>query len=472
MSSSNLRREIATVFEEELEPSPQIASWVFLEDRPPRRSAGPWARLAAAAAALLVAASAGYYAYRYGIPGVTPAAPVPAAVFDGDYLSVGAFPSGQAGWIVRRGSEAVNTPDGVTSDALFQTTDGGRSWHERLRFKGEYDSMVFSADGSHGVAWGMDTGAPQCQGAPPGCTPAARPALVFSTIDGGVTWKPAPAPPGSFYTGAFMTPDQGWMLTEPAVGPGALDVYATTDGGSGWALVGHVTLSGYNSFGLTLGTYSRAFSFTDASHGWLVPNSYSPASTPALLATADGGRTWRGVNLALPEGVGGELSAGAPRIFAGGSGILPVTVRAQALSPNGPEPPSQVLIYSTNDGGATWGSPRPLFPAGSAQAGELLVGTMGIWDFSDSRHWYVMNQTGTGGGPWAPRPHLLVTADGGTTWTTYGNSPDISDLHFTSATEGWAEDQTYVEGVGNVNGLLRTTDGGAHWTRIALPRTR
>ena len=82
----------------------------------------------------------------------------------------------------------------------------------------------------------------------------------------------------------------------------------------------------------------------------------------------------------------------------------------------------------------------------------------------------ITNQTSTGGGPWAPRPHLLVTADGGQTWKTYDHSPNISDLVFDSPTTGWAEDQTQSLFGGNINGLIRTTDGGAHWTRVQLPK--
>jgi hypothetical protein len=39
-------------------------------------------------------------------------------------------------------------------------------------------------------------------------------------------------------------------------------------------------------------------------------------------------------------------------------------------------------------------------------------------------------------------------------------------LIFRDADHGWAED---VTGVNNTNGMLTTSDGGAHWTRVNIP---
>ena len=457
--SSQLRHQVAAVFDDELVPSPQIQEWVFQEtkSRGPKRS--PYPRLAAAGAALLVVASAGYYAYRYGIPGITPAEPVPAAQPDGANLSVGTFFSGESGWIVRRGSK----------EELFQTTDGGRTWHARLELKGEYDGMAFSADGGRGVVWtGGVSPAPSCS-VP--CTTTAPPSWFYRTKDSGVSWQQLALPAGNFVSASFLDPDHGWVLMGPGQGgPNPATVYATSDGGTSWKQLGQIRFDYWNGYGFEFGTYERSFQFADGLQGWFVPSSYNSPSTPALVGTADGGTLWHGVVLNLPDGMGGEISAAQPVLFGDGTGVLPVEVRSTQVNPNGAEPPSQVLIFSTSDNGATWGLPRPLFPTWSPQASTRLVGMMGIWDFLDANHWYVMNQTGTGGGPWAPRPELFVTADGGITWTTYSNAPNISDIHFTDPRHGWAEDQTHVDGIGNVNGLIRTSDGGRTWTRVTLPR--
>jgi photosystem II stability/assembly factor-like uncharacterized protein len=465
---TQLRRDVRAVFDAEFEPSPQLADWIFVTAEP-KRSRGLWlTRLAAAAAVFAIVASAGFYAYKFGIPGVTRPSPAGPATDDGQALNTGTFTSGAKGWIVKRAGLQDRSHPGST-DAVYETNDGGDTWTERLRFKGEYDSMVFSPDGTTGVIWALDNTAPQCTGSAPKCGPSLRPAIVYRTADGGQTWLKMPAPRETLYTGAFLSPDEGWLLTEPNGGPGNLDVQHTGDGGATWEVVGHVGFSGYPSFGVAFGTGSRSLVFADSLHGWLVPNTYVDQAIPALLATRDGGRTWQGLTPRLPASVSGEISAGTPRIFGDGSGILPVAVRTAGQLPQGPEPPSTVFVFATTDGGLTWANPHLLFPADSPQAKETVVGTMGIWDFMDAKHWWVTNQTGTGGGPWAPRPHLLLTADGGLTWKTYDNSPQISDIFFVSATTGWAEDQTQSLFNGYVNGLIRTTDGGAHWTRVPVP---
>jgi photosystem II stability/assembly factor-like uncharacterized protein len=461
---TQLRRDVRAAFDAEFEPSPQLAQWVFLAAAPKPSHRQLLNRFAAAVAVIAIVASAGYYAYRYGIPGVSPVSP---AADDGQALSLGTLVSGTKGWIVRRGAVSTRGQTG-TPAAVFQTTDGGANWTERLRFKGQYDSMIFSPDGSKGVVWGMDDTAPSCNGPAPQCAPPVRPALVYRTADGGRTWLKMPTPGESYVTGAFRSPEEGWLLTE-VTGFGNLNAQHTTDGGATWQAVGQASFDPYKSFGFTFGTASRSLVFADSQHGWLIPSTYTDATTPQLLATRDGGRTWQGLSLPLPPSVTGQVAANAPTIFGDGTGVLPVTVRTAAQKPQGPEPPSTVYVYTTADGGLTWGVPHPLFPTGSAQARETVVGIGGIWDFMDAKHWWVTNQTGTGGGPWAPRPHLLVTADGGQTWKTYDNSPNISDLVFVSPTIGWAEDQTPSLFAGNINGLIHTTDGGAHWTRVLVP---
>ena len=63
------------------------------------------------------------------------------------------------------------------------------------------------------------------------------------------------------------------------------------------------------------------------------------------------------------------------------------------------------------------------------------------------------------------RAHVFRTSNGGATWTrTIVRRPrttsgeGLSDVKFVGASRGWA--------VGTAGLVLRTTDGGAHWTRL------
>ncbi len=66
---------------------------------------------------------------------------------------------------------------------------------------------------------------------------------------------------------------------------------------------------------------------------------------------------------------------------------------------------------------------------------------------------------------------MLATGNGGRTWTRL--SADVSlgqapDVHFTTPDVGWE-----LSGVqsGSGDDVLRTIDGGRHWTRVHVPET-
>ena len=129
----------------------------------------------------------------------------------------------------------------------------------------------------------------------------------------------------------------------------------------------------------------------------------------------------------------------------------------------------RVDVYSTYDGGQTWGSPR-LLPFGKGRA-----------YFLDRTHWWV---TGEG--------TLYETVDGGSSWQRLPDVPAniwpyLEALSATGPQVLWGElIQSSIPGDSPIAGvppsacfqspygpecsfLVRSTDGGHHWTDVKLP---
>jgi photosystem II stability/assembly factor-like uncharacterized protein len=92
---------------------------------------------------------------------------------------------------------------------------------------------------------------------------------------------------------------------------------------------------------------------------------------------------------------------------------------------------------------------------------------------------FVDRMHGWAGGAWSmgsPTLKIFRTADGGATWSQVGepgptsSAPCCPSMDFIDANHGWLiynDSQAFAVGVGFTGKLMRTGDGGAHWT--ALP---
>jgi photosystem II stability/assembly factor-like uncharacterized protein len=234
------------------------------------------------------------------------------------------FVDAMHGWMLAD----VDTADGEQGVDIFRTTDGGLTWAKianaadrlaSLPLRGRKTGLTFrdSAAGWAGLAGPI--------GPPP---PAAGTSALFQTQDGGATWHPVPlALPAAlaqypwFYLAGvrpptFFSPQAGVLpvvVGSQAVGGGVLSlVYVTHDGGATW----NPTTS--------IPALMVATSMLDLSHWWIASEG---SADDSLFSTADGGVQWTSLTPAPPFARVSALSfVSATWGFAiGGAGLLRTT---------------------------------------------------------------------------------------------------------------------------------------------------
>jgi photosystem II stability/assembly factor-like uncharacterized protein len=103
--------------------------------------------------------------------------------------------------------------------------------------------------------------------------------------------------------------------------------------------------------------------------------------------------------------------------------------------------------YRTTDGGRDW---KPLSIGSAADINFIY--------FIDwNRGWMLGKSGGKGSDENEGENILLITTNGGRTWT-YRSLPNVTNLYFIDAYTGWA--------VGRNSTLLKTTDGGLEWSKV------
>jgi photosystem II stability/assembly factor-like uncharacterized protein len=271
-------------------------------------------------------------------------------------------PSAIAFWDGRHGL-AVGTggcPEGC-GGAILATADGGRTWTVA---RAEVAPVVDVAVTGSADAWAVSSrcGSPpfECQGtllrsgdagrtwrsaasgafAPSFATPAIGWAVsavtgdlhadILATADGGANWRPISSPckgeRPTVRAVSLPTPARGWALCAglPGAGQQMKAVYVSDDGGKTWRLAGDPGGGGY----------AAGLFFRPNGVGWLWE------SRGGMLATADGGRTWRPVGVTRAEVVEAR-SVWFPSDRTGFALLRDNERRVWALD-------------RTDDGGATW----------------------------------------------------------------------------------------------------------------------
>lgn len=348
--------------------------------------------------------------------------------------------------------------------AVYATTDGGATWQPlTLPAKARTDASVAVSfvDAEHG--W-LIVHIQNC--ATQGC-----PVIVYATTDGGAAWREIAAnvlpgrtarlPWADFTAGGDLGDGHGWLLAQTPAGI----VETTADGGGKWAAKTFPT-----------GGAPTGGAFTAAGAGWVAAASPSgrasadvwrtpdaggawkqvaslPGRVAALAASTDGGSAWVALQPADGGGcptwpcgdrlavvsVSGHVSG--PRA-AGGYRLLSLrALNAQTAwavaTGNGPG----YAVVVTHDGGNTW---RALYRTAKAPSPSSL------WGFWDAQHGWAL-------GSLTDPAAVLMTTDGGATWSQTGRAPaaDVFSAGFLDAEHGWA----VVDGMK----AYATHDGGATW---------
>lgn len=275
---------------------------------------------------------------------------------------------------------------------------------------------------------------------------------IYKTTNGGAGWQKEPAIPikfcanGGVESFTFRDALHGWMSVATVRGltTNAGQVYSTSDGGVTWRA-------------LALEPPGDLW-FTSATTGWLVAGQV-PTVSNLLLVTDDGGQTWRLVKLPLPAEQEGQQTmayVGAPMWFTAEAGFIAVGYESGAQ----PNTLVTLAFYLTSDGGATWqmvkqqqfsanfgGVPEDTAIGGHGYVGygdtllysadvglswTTLAGappavTYNSLHFTDTLHGWAFDQETTCNGSkadpvCASTNTLWRTADGGQTW----NSAEVS----------------------------------------------
>ena len=242
---------------------------------------------------------------------------------------------------------------------------------------------------------------------------AQRDGSLLATTDGGLYWRRVTvSATASLWGVAFSDDDHGWAVGDDGA------VFATTDGGQTWTSQSGAT-----------GSLSDAVA-VDATHAWALAG--GDAESNGVARTTDGA-TWSVVD------------TGAPVVAL----TFVDALHGWAVGFDG-------AIVASTDGGATW---QPQTSGTNALLQDV--------SFVDASHGWAAGVVGSGLGA---KAILLVTSDGGTTWTTGYAGPTASDffgIDFVDQQHGWAVSSQFE---GRFDTVEATDDGGATWRVQAAGR--
>ena len=336
--------------------------------------------------------------------------------------------------------------------ATFLTSDGGKTW------------QVAAPAPSNGYAWAgfIDARTVVAQTISDLGPANAGPVKTRISYDAGRTWRQLADPRRSSRPGlpGFLDPEHAWWIDRaPSQDPHTpVALWRTTDGGRTW----HELVAS----GLNAGGFPGQPVFIDGLRGVVVTTS-ADRSTSAL-ATYDGGETWRTVKtFEVPQGtrvLSSVILRRGHRLLSWLLTVPDTTLGAGGalFSPAGSSIDYMPFTTVSDDGGQTWSQPR----AGPNIVQPGYVGLNPTVDdhghllLVDDRHLWISHDWGA---TWASR---LMQAPAGMRPTTLVSAVPGA-LFAMAAKTGPVATVT----PGTILTLIRSTDGGAHWSAVNVPRS-
>ena len=236
-----------------------------------------------------------------------------------------------------------------------------------------------------------------------------------------------------------------WLLVQRQTPP---DLFRTLNGGKTWVKVLSRTSSQAKIFS---NVAIIGMSFGNQTTGLLTG---MKGSTPQVYRTLDSGLTWQLQLLPATQNSATPIPSGIdiPYFFTSMDAALSVTFNHD----------SDLAIYATHDGGATWSSSlffhRAFDPAKGSYGFKqppLLINMQDGWvEVLEGQHGV-----------------LYATSDGGQHWTKVIPTPGTIMINslpaFTTPTIGWEFDYGFDTHTGNQTTVLyETTDGGHIWKQV------
>jgi photosystem II stability/assembly factor-like uncharacterized protein len=278
---------------------------------------------------------------------------------------------------------------------------------------------------------------------------AAKPAAITTLPD------PSSVTGPTYANLAFPSAADGWLIGQPAAGPGAAStsavIWHTSTDGAGWQVQWRGT---GDPLSLTA---------TDSAHAWALIGCPGTRCAPTLLATADGGQYWTTLTR-LPYTVRQVQFVSAKVGLATADGCLTVPSLTRC--------PGKVLI--SYDGGAAW---QPLLSGTGpvfATAAVSAAGAVRLWAAQ------AVLTAGGGAGPLVSAIKISTSVSGGHSWRQLGQIPLAGEpptpnvqikLAATSAGLSLAsifdQQSCAMHGCGTTD-LMQSSDGGRTWSQASL----